>query len=75
MKLYYIRSTDPKLVRYSNTGYKSDITIAKSQIDYVFLRHRAAILWKSMKQTTIATSSNHAKIIALYEASRECIWL
>lgn len=28
-----------------------------------------------MKQTLTATSSNHVEIIALYEASRECIWL
>lgn len=28
-----------------------------------------------MKLTIIATSSNHAKVIALHEASRECIWL
>ena len=28
-----------------------------------------------MKQTIIATSSNHAKILAIHEASRECVWL
>ena len=27
------------------------------------------------KQTMVATSSNHSKIIAIHEASRECIWL
>lgn len=31
--------------------------------------------WKSTKQTLTTTSSNHAKVIALYEACRECIWL
>ena len=25
--------------------------------------------------TLIATSSNHAEVIALHEASRECVWL
>ena len=28
-----------------------------------------------MKQTIVATSSNHAKILAIHEASRECVWL
>jgi len=28
-----------------------------------------------MKQTLVATSSNHAEIIAIHEASRECVWL
>jgi len=27
------------------------------------------------KQTLVSTSTNHSKIIALYEALRECIWL
>ena len=26
------------------------------------------------KQTIVATSTNHSEIIALYEASHECIW-
>ena len=30
---------------------------------------------KSTKQTLVATSTNHSEIIALYEASRECVWL
>ena len=31
--------------------------------------------WRSIKQTTITTSSNHSEIIAFYEASRECVRL
>ena len=34
-----------------------------------------AISWHSQKQTLIATSLNHAEVIVLYEASRECVWL
>jgi hypothetical protein len=33
------------------------------------------ISWKSSKQTLIATSTNHSEIIALFEASHECVWL
>ena len=28
-----------------------------------------------MKQTLVATSTNHSEIIDLYEAARECVWL
>ena len=34
-----------------------------------------AISWRSTKQTLTATSSNHAELIALYDAGRECVWL
>jgi hypothetical protein len=30
---------------------------------------------KSSKQILTATSTNHSEIIALYEASHECVWL
>ena len=32
-------------------------------------------MWKSIKWTMVTTYSNHSKVIALYEASRECVWL
>jgi len=28
-----------------------------------------------MKQTLVATSSNHDELIALHEVTRECVWL
>jgi hypothetical protein len=66
---------DPKLVGYANAGYRSNPATPKSQTSYVFLRHGVAISWKLVKQTIIVTSSNHAKFIALHEASKEYIWL
>jgi hypothetical protein len=30
---------------------------------------------RSSKQTLTATSTNHSEIIALFEASHECVWL
>jgi len=29
--------------------------------------------WRSVKQTITITSSNHAEILALHEASRKCV--
>ena len=41
----------------------------------MFLSGNAAIFWRSIKQTLVATFSNHTEIFVLYEASRECVWL
>jgi hypothetical protein len=73
--LFYERNQDPSLVGYTDAGYLSDPHNARSQIGYVFLHGGTAMSWKSSKQTLVATSTNHSEIIALYEASRECVWL
>ena len=47
----------------------------KSQIGYVFIKNNAPISWKSVKQSVIAMSTNHAELLAFYEATRELVWL
>ncbi|KAL0825275.1 hypothetical protein Bca101_048952 [Brassica carinata] len=42
---------------------------------YVFTHGGTAISWRSMKQTIAATSSNYSEILAIHEASPECVWL
>jgi hypothetical protein len=63
------------LIGYADAGYLSDPQNGISQTRFMFLHRWAAISWKSIKQTLIATSTNHSEIIAFYEASRECVWL
>lgn len=53
----------------------SDPQDGRSQTGYIFLIGPTAISWRSSKQTLTTTSSNHSEIIALYEASHECLWL
>ena len=53
----------------------SDPHNVRSQTGFVFLHGGTAISWKSSKQTIVATTTNHSEIIALYEASSECVWL
>ncbi|KAL2642242.1 hypothetical protein R1flu_009829 [Riccia fluitans] len=55
--------------------FMSDPHKGCSQTGYVFLLRGIAIFWQSLKQTIVATSSNHAKILMLHEANRECVWL
>ena len=71
--LFY--SKESTLKGYADSGYLYDPHKAHSQTGYVFTCSNTAISWQSTKQTLTATSSNHSKIIALHEASRECVWL
>jgi hypothetical protein len=73
--LFYKRSNDPSLIGYTNAGYLSDPHNGRSQIGFVFLQGGTAISWKSSKQILVTTSTNHSEIIALFEASHECVWL
>ncbi|GJR39298.1 retrovirus-related pol polyprotein from transposon TNT 1-94 [Tanacetum coccineum] len=59
----------------SEVPYLSAIGALISQTGYIFLNGGTAISWRSQKQTLVATSSNHAEVNALHEASRECVWL
>ncbi|CAN4121034.1 unnamed protein product [Withania somnifera] len=59
----------------ADAGYLSDPHKARSRMCYVFTFGGTAISWRSTKQDVVATSSNHAEIIAIHEASRECVWL
>ncbi|KAL0294137.1 UNVERIFIED_CONTAM: hypothetical protein Scaly_2573200 [Sesamum calycinum] len=52
-------------------GILSDPHKVISQSGYVFMYGGTAISWRSTKQTLVATSSNHAKLIALLEVGRD----
>ena len=73
--LFYRRNQDLSVVAYADAGYLSDPHTSKSQTGYVFLCGGTAVSCKSSKQSLVSTLTNHSEIIALYEASRECVWL
>ena len=73
--MFYSNNTKPVSFGYADAGYLSDPHNAKSQTGYVFTYGDIAISWRSQKQTLVVTSSNHAEVIALHEASKECRWL
>ena len=75
MGLFYSNKSKEKLLGYADARYLSDPHKARSQTGYVFNYNGTAISWRFVKQTMVATSSNHSEIIAIHEASRECIWL
>jgi hypothetical protein len=75
LSLFYGRNQDPTLIGYTYDVYLSNPHNVRSQTGFVFLQGGTTISWKSSKQNLIATSTNHSEIIALYEASHECVWL
>ena len=75
MGLFYSVNCSPNLVGYADAGYISNPHKARSQTGYVFIYGGTVISWRSTKQSIVATSSNHAEIIVIHEASRECVWL
>ncbi|KAL8108954.1 hypothetical protein AgCh_025158 [Apium graveolens] len=75
LRLFFSNISKSQLVGYADAEYLSDPHFGRSQIGYLFIYCNTAISWKSTKQTTAATSSNHAELLAIHEASRECIWL
>ena len=75
MGLFYFKVPKLELLGYTDAGYLSDPHKARSQSGYVFTCGNTTISWRSVKQTMVATSSNHSELLALNEASRECMWL
>ena len=73
--LFYSNESKSELIGYADAGYLSDPHKARSKTGYLFTCRDTAISWRSMKQTLVATSSNHAEIIAIHEASQECVRL
>lgn len=73
--LFFPTQTTNELIGFAYAGYFYDPDDSRSQTGYIFLQGTTAISQQSSKQTLATTSSNHAKIIALYKASCKCIWL
>ena len=73
MSLFYSKDCSPDLIGHANVGYLPDLHKARSQIGYVFIYGGTAISWRYTKQSIVATSSNHAEIITIHEASREYV--
>ena len=73
--MFYTNKDSANLVGHADAGYLSDPLKARSQTGSLFTYGGTAISWQSTKQSIVATSSNHAEIIVIHEASRECVWL
>ncbi|XP_075084817.1 secreted RxLR effector protein 161-like [Nicotiana tabacum] len=75
MRLFYSNEFKSEMIAYADADYLCDPHKARSQTGYLLTYGGTTISWRSMKKIIVATSSNHAEIIAIHEASRECVWL
>ena len=75
MGLYYSNLSMSDLIGYGDTWYLFDPYKAWSQTGYLFTYGGTIISWQLVKQTLVATSSNYTEILAIHEASHECVWL
>jgi len=82
--LRYLRGTVDYVLRY----FKEDKTVkvycdadwanendAKSYSGYAIVMCGGAVIWRSKKQDTVATSTTHAEYLAMYEVAKEVVWL
>ena len=60
---------------YTNADWASDQSTHHLISGNAFLYSGGAVLWMPWQQSTIASSSTHAKYIATVEASNELVWL
>ena len=72
MRLFYFNESMSEMIGYANVGYLYDPHKARSHKDYLVTYGGITISWHSMKQTLVAIS-NHAEIIVVHKASRNCV--
>ncbi|GEQ68360.1 hypothetical protein JCM33374_g2028 [Metschnikowia sp. JCM 33374] len=65
---------DKDVIGYSDSDYASEKD-RKSRSGIVFIYAKSPVMWRSKMQSTIATSTLMAELAALFEASREAIWI
>ena len=75
MELLYSNASKSELIGYAYTRYLSNPHKTRFETRYLFTYRGIVVSWRSMKKIIVATSSNHAEIIAIHEANRECVWL
>ncbi len=63
------------IVGYVDADFAGDKIDRKSTSGYIFKLFNSPIIWGTRKQKIIADSTASAEYVALYEATREAIWL
>ena len=62
-------------IGYTDSDFQSDKDSRKSTSGSVFTLGGGAIVWRSIKQSSIADSTMEAEYIAACETAKEAVWL
>ncbi|RVW89978.1 Retrovirus-related Pol polyprotein from transposon TNT 1-94 [Vitis vinifera] len=71
----YRRSSHLEIVGYSDSDFAGCLDSKRSTSGCIFMLARGTVLWKSVKQTLIVSSTMEAEFIVCYKASNHGIWL
>ena len=63
MGLFNSKAMEPQLLGFADAGYLLDPHKARPQKGYIFTYENFSISCRSVKQTMVATSSNHSEIL------------
>ena len=73
MLVYSSRDLIP--IRYTDFDFQSDRDSQKSTSGAVFSLGGGAIIWRSIKQTSVVDSTMEAEYVATCEAAKKAVWL
>ena len=73
--LTYQRTDTLEVVGFSDSNYAGCVDDKKSTSYYIFMMAEGGVLWKSVKQTLITSSTMEVEYVACYEATCHAIWL
>ena len=73
--LVFSRSTQLKIVGYSDSSHNVDTDDGRSTTGHAFYLDESLITWCSQKQDIVALSSCEAEFMAATEAAKQAIWL
>ena len=68
-------SDDLKIQGYTDSDFQGDRDSRKSTSGSVFTLGGAAVVWRSVKQSSIADSTMEAEYIAASKVAKEAVWL
>jgi len=72
--LTYQKSKNLEIIEYSDSDFTGCQDSERFTFGYIFMLTRAAISWKSAKQTLIASSTMVVEFIVCFEVSNHGIW-
>jgi hypothetical protein len=72
---YGRKTTDPKLIGYSDSDMAGDVDDRKSTTGVLFFLGSSPITWQSQKQKVVALSSCEAEYVAATTAACQGVWL